>query len=266
MGLNGVVMNIGGIVFQMLGGILCAVNWRYTFFTYLLGLLSLILVFFLLPEPQKFEAPAGPAGAAPEKVKIPGSVYGWSLLIAVWTLMMYPMLTGMSSLILANNYGTAAGAGVALTFFTVGGMAAGAIFGAVYKRLTRFCIPVGLVLMTAAFALLAWGTNLTMLTIATALYGIGNGIASTAIMMFIGASVPPSATAFAMSIMMAFMSIGGFLSAYFFALIQGIFQITSLRFPFQFSVVGFAVFTVIFLIINLKPKPQASGTPAGMGQ
>lgn len=49
MGIGVVVGNVGDIVFQLLGGIFCAINWRFTFITYLLGAVSLIIVilFFL---------------------------------------------------------------------------------------------------------------------------------------------------------------------------------------------------------------------------
>ena len=136
MGFNGVIQNIGGIVFQMIGGILCAINWRNTFLAYILGIIPLIIVVFLLPEPTKIE-----------KVKIPGMVYVWAVIILVYTILLYPILTGMSSLIINNNLGTAAGAALVLTMFTVGGMVSGAVFRKVFHIANRFTFAIALIIM-----------------------------------------------------------------------------------------------------------------------
>ena len=48
----------------------------------------------------------------------------------------YPLLVNMSTIIITDNLGDAASAGVVLSMFTVGGMIAGAIFGKVYQWAT----------------------------------------------------------------------------------------------------------------------------------
>ncbi|OAA93924.1 MFS transporter [Clostridium coskatii] len=251
MGAGVVVGNVGGIVFQLLGGIFCAVNWRFTFLAYLLGAVSLIIVILFFPKLPLT------AKSNSEKVKMPAYVYIWSSIYGILMLLVYPMLTGMSSLVLTNHYGNAAGAGVALTMFTVGGMIAGAVFGAAFRMLSRFTIPIGVVLTAVGFIFFAYGTNLILFIIGATIVGIGFSLSGTAIMMQVGRAVPASGTAVAMSIVMAFMSIGGFVSGFVFAFIEKIFNITSLRFPFEFSLVCFIIYAVIHLVVNFKtPKKQ----------
>ncbi|MCH5138241.1 MFS transporter [Clostridiaceae bacterium UIB06] len=252
MGAGVVVGNIGGIVFQLLGGIFCAINWRFTFLTYLLGAVSLLIVIFFYPK-----LPLN-AKADVEKVKMPAIAYIWSTLYAILMMLVYPMLTGMSSLVLANHYGTAAGAGVALTMFTIGGMIAGVIFGAAFRMLSRFIIPIGVALNAIGFVFFVYGTNLTLLIVGATIVGVGFSLSGTAIMMYVGRSVPPAGTAFAMSIVMAFMSIGGFVSGFVFAFIEKLFNITSLRFPFALSLVCFTAYAVIDLVVILKTPKQQS--------
>lgn len=264
MGYNGIIQNIGGIVFQLLGGILCAISWRNTFLTHLLSIIPLIIVIFLLPEPEKVEKAKG------EKVKMPGMVYVWSTIFLVYEMLLYPMLTGMSSLILANNLGTAASAGVVLTMFTVGGMIAGAIFGRVYHIATKYTIVIGMIANAIGYILLIYGNSILVFTIAATIVGVGFGFIMTSILMYVGMPVPQSAQPLAISIAIAFMSIGGFISSFFFAFIEHTFNITSMRFPFILGVICLVAYSIVQTLINLKsPKtqgPSVPGNPTGAEQ
>lgn len=264
MGYNGIIQNIGGIVFQLLGGILCAISWRNTFLAHLLSIIPLVIVIFLLPEPEKIEKAKG------EKVKMPGMVYVWSTIFLVYEMLLYPMLTGMSSLILANNLGTAASAGVVLTMFTVGGMIAGAIFGRVYHIATKYTIVIGMIANAIGYILLIYGNSILVFTIAATIVGVGFGFIMTSILMYVGMPVPQSAQPLAISIAIAFMSIGGFVSSFFFAFIQHTFNITSMRFPFVLGVICLVAYSIIQTLINLKsPKtqgPSVPGNPTGAEQ
>lgn len=258
MGYNGVIQNIGGIVFSLLGGVICAINWRDTFLAHLLAIIPFVVVIFLLPEPTKTESIKG------EKVKMPGMVYVWSIIFLVYELLLYPMLVGMSSLILVNKLGTAASAGVILTMFTVGGMASGAVFGKVYRVATRFTFVLGLIINAVGYVLLIYGDSLMIFTVAATIVGIGFGFIFTAILMSVGMLVPQSATAFAISIAVAFMSLGGFLSSFFFAFVQNMFNITSMRFPYVLGAICMGGYAVIHALFNLKPtNTQGPSVPGG---
>lgn len=256
MGFNGVIQNIGGIVFQLLGGILCAISWRNTFLAYLLAIIPFIIVVLLLPEPPKIEESKN------EKIKIPSMVYIWSIIIFVDTLLLYPMLTGMSSLVINNNLGTAASAAIVLTMFTVGGMVSGAVFGKIYHAATRFTFAIGLIMHAVGYIFLICGNSLMAFCIGSTIVGIGYILAFTAILMSVGILVTPSSTTFAMSLIMAFMSIGGFVSSFFFAYIQRIFNITYSKFPFIVGVICLVVYSIIHVLINIKapksPTPSIS--------
>lgn len=258
MGYNGVIQNVGGIVFQLLGGILCAINWRDTFLAHILAIIPLIIVLFLLPEPEKVVKAEG------EKIKMPGMVYVWALILLVYEILLYPMLTGMSSLIIDNKLGTAASAGVALTLFTVGGMVSGAIFGRVYRVTTRFTFVLGLIMNAVGFIFLIYGNSLTLLNIGSTFAGVGFGFILPAILMDVGMLVSPAASAFAISIVIAFMCLGGFLSSFFFAFINHTFNITSMKFPFILGAICMAIYAVIHIMLNLKTS-NTQGTSAQGG-
>ena len=104
---------------------------------HLLGIISLVMVMFMLPEPKKKEE------AVAEKISIPPAVYLLSVLFGIAMMLNYPLLVNMSTIIITDNLGDAASAGIVLSMFTVGGMVAGAIFRKIYQKATRFTFPLG---------------------------------------------------------------------------------------------------------------------------
>lgn len=254
MGINSVVMNIGGIVLQLLGGVLASIGWNYSFLAHALGIITFIIVLVFLPEPQKQEIPAGTDGVAKEKLKMPGSVFGWSLLFGIVTILDYPSLTNMSSVLLTIK-ANAAVAGVVLMFMTVGGMAAGAIFGNVYQKFGRQTLSIGLVFFIVSQVIFSFSQSVTLFIIGEACLGVGLTLSMSSIYMLAGASVHPSQTPMAMSIIVSGMNLGGFLSGYFYAAIMEPLHITTLRFQYYFGTGGYLAILVFFLILFAVKKP-----------
>ncbi|MCR4437271.1 MAG: MFS transporter [Clostridiales bacterium] len=268
MGLTGVFMNIGGIVFQMLGGVLCVISWRHTFLAHLVAVILLIAIVLWLPNPP--EAPKAPAGApAAPKVKMPIMIWVIGVLFGINFVLMMPVFLNMSLIIVGGNMGNAASAGFVLMMNTVGGMAGGALFGKVFQKAGRFTLAVGLSIAAVGFALLATAGNLPLLTVGSAITGFGFSLGMPAVMMAVGAMVPPHATPLAMAIMNSFSGVGGFVAPMIFAGIMGALKITWIRFPIVVGLVCIAIFVVIYTLINLRSKPAPSvsgGPPADMAQ
>lgn len=260
MGLTGVAMNIGGIIFQMLGGILCVVSWRHTFLTHLTVIAILIPIILWLPNPPP--APAAVAGApAPPKFKMPPVIWLIAFLFGLNFIIMMPVMLNMSSIIIEGGLGNAASAGFVLTMNTAGGMVGGALFGTIFKKLGRFTLPTGLTLAAAGFLLLTFAPSIALLTAGTTLMGFGYGFGMPSVMMAIGQLLPPYATPLAFSILNSVSGVGGFLAPMLFAGIMGAFNITWIRFP---CIVGFAIVAVFVVIYTLRVlKPPAPAVPAG---
>ncbi|AEE90493.1 Major facilitator superfamily MFS_1 [Tepidanaerobacter acetatoxydans Re1] len=248
LGLSGLVMNLGGIVLQLLGGILCSIKWNYAFLAHLLGVISLVMVIFMLPEPEKQkEEDKG-------KISIPFSVYLASILFGIAMMLNYPLLVNMSTIIITDNLGDAASAGIVLSMFTVGGMLAGAIFGKLYQKATRFTIPIGLAIMAIGAGFVYYANNLMLLTFGMTLVGIGFGIVMPAVMMIIGMIVSPASFAAASGILMAFMNLGGFVSTYYIAFLSNI--NSAIRFPIFVAMVAYGISAVVYALTQLKTPPS----------
>ncbi|MCO5387546.1 MAG: MFS transporter [Desulfosporosinus sp.] len=257
MGTNSVVMNIGGIVLQLLGGVLASVNWNYSFLAHALGIITFFIVLIYLPEPQKAETPLGTEAV---KLKMPTSVIGWSIVFGIITILDYPSLTNMSSVLLTIK-ANAAVAGVVLMFMTVGGMAAGAVFGKVFQKLGRQTLNLGLVFFIGSQIIFSFSQSVTLFIIGEVCLGIGLTFSMSSIYMLAGSSIHPSQTPMAMSIIVSGMSLGGFLSGYFYAAIMEPLHITTLRFQYYFGTAGYLAIFVFFLVAFAMKKQSAPVEP-----
>ncbi|GAQ26317.1 MFS transporter [Tepidanaerobacter syntrophicus] len=251
LGMSGLVMNLGGIVLQLLGGVLCAIKWNYAFLAHLLGAIPLIMVMLMLPEPEK------KIGEERGKISIPPSVYLISILFGIAMMLNYPLLVNMSTIIITDNLGDAASAGIVLSMFTVGGMIAGGIFGKLYQKASKFTITIGLIILAIGAGIVYYSNNIVVLTIGMMLDGIGFGIIMPAIMMILGMIVSPASFAAASGVLMAFMNLGGFVSTYYIAMLG---QINSeIRFPIFVATVIYGASAVVYTLMQLKSKPSISG-------
>ncbi|MDQ7096866.1 MFS transporter [Desulfosporosinus sp. PR] len=260
MGINGVVMNIGGIVLQLLGGVLAAVSWNYSFLAHALGLLTFIIVLIYLPEPPKAEK-EGSVNVETEKLKMPASVFGWGVVFGVLTILDYPSLTNMSSVLLTIKANSAV-AGVVLMFMTVGGMIAGVVFGKMYQKVGRQTLNIGLAFFMISQILFSFSQSVPLFILGEACLGVGLTLCMSAIYMLAGASVHPSQTPMAMSIIVSGMNLGGFLSGYFYAAIMEPLHITTLRFQYYFGTFGYLATLALFIIIFAVKKPAAPVGPS----
>lgn len=245
LGIGGAVTSVGGIVLQLLGSILCSINWHYTFVAYALGIIALIIVFLFLPEPVKSNQQRG------GKISIPGLVYIVCILYGVVVLLIYPVLLNMSTIIIAGNLGAVTLVGFVLSMFTVGGTIAGAIFGKVFRLAGKFTLSIGLMLFVFSLGIIYYGDRLILLTIGTTLMGVALGFTTPSITKSVGEAVSPASHAAAMGIFVAVMNIGLFLTSYYMAGLTSLFGNTSPKFPIFVSMIVFAVSTLIIVMINL---------------
>ena len=255
MGLSNVIANVGGILFQLLGGFAATASWELAFLVHGLGIITLIFVLFL-PEPAK--VPVQAAGEA--KPKMPASVYGFAAAIFFIMALIYPMLVNMSSIIAGSGMGGAGDAALVLTMFTVGGMLGGFIFAKVFGIFKKNSLTLGLAMLTLAMASIGFGSSIAFMYIGTTVAGIGFSFIMPTVFMDLGTAVHPSQMPTASGIIMACLNIGGFCSAYMFAFIAGIAGMTeSIKFPFYVSMSVFAVATIAYLLI--KPKEAVAPQP-----
>lgn len=264
MGMGSVTMNAGGIVYAMLGGWVAIFGWQNIFLVHLIGVVLLILVVLFLPK-QEIQAQAKPDtnNVAVEKDKLPFTAYGVMFLSFLLCMIIYPVLVNMSSVVINENIGTAAAAGIVITMYTVGGMIGGAVYGKLSGLVKGLTISTALIIIAVGLALLSYGNSLILLAIGSTLAGVGFGIYFPDFYMLIGKACKPSVVAFGMSLVMAGFNIGAFLSPYFFAFLAQATGQTGLRFPFFFGMVSYIIIALILaFILGKKPSTETETATA----
>ncbi|MBC3797328.1 MFS transporter [Acetobacterium tundrae] len=252
-GIVTLAMNIGGMILQYMGGYFASIGWNYSFLPHGLGIISLIMVIFFLPEPA--QAPVTVQTELVPKEKLPLKVWITVLVYGIFTLTIYPMLVNMSTLIVNRGLGTTATAGIVLAIFTIGGMLAGSVFGKLFKISNRFVLALGFAIAVAGSLVVVYAGNVYILSVGAFLGGFAMSTLIPGCMMIIGMTAKPAQMAFAVSLFFAGMNLFGFLSTYWIGAIAGITG-DAVTAPILVSGGVQAVFCLLYLVVNpLKPSP-----------
>jgi MFS family permease len=241
---------IWGIVFTLLGGFLCDVYWRCTFYAYLLVVPVLLFVLAKMPEPAKQQE-----AERSKSIGLTGTAWSWIVVYFAYNIIIFCFISDMAFVISSDNIGNAGTAGVAMTFSSVGGIVAGLILGWVTKSFQNYAFVLALAFLTAGSVLLVLAHTVTMFDIACGIWGLGFGIFNSLIILQIMGSVAKSAMAIALAILMSAMGIGQFLSPIYYSYINSLFGFQSPRAPWILATACFAVAMVISpVIIALKSR------------
>ena len=255
LGYGTLFMNGGGIILQMLGGALAEMNWQLVFWGHAFGLIGLVMAFFL-PEP---DAPAAvpEAASAGKKEKMGKAVWLIAILFIVFNILNYPIMLNISTLFEIRNAGGATVAATGLSLYTVAGCVAGLIFGTLFKFAKRWCIALGYILCGLGALCIYVGQNAAIMTLGLILIGFGFSTVMPAFFAWVGVVTPASTVAGAISICMAVMNLGGFVSSFWLKLLTAIFSENILS-GIMIEIVVFLIIGVIFLIYSpFKEKKQA---------
>ncbi|MBO4819362.1 MAG: MFS transporter [Firmicutes bacterium] len=256
LGAGNIMQNVTGVVIQNLAGIVCARNLNATWLCHLFLLIPLILMTIFLPEPEK-EVSDEASEAAVEKKPLPFRAWLIAIVYGVMFIGYYPLCLNMSAIITGEGMGTAAAAGTVLSFYTVGGMIAGAIFGVMYKVIKhKLTLPVCLILYVLPMFCVAFGHNLIMFYIGITLSGIGVFTTWSAAMMDYQTFVPAEQLGAASGIFAACLNAGAFGASPFTALVANISGNSDPRLTVVYGSFVCAVLAVLWIVIRAMHKPQ----------
>lgn len=205
------VMNLGGVAITSLGGVLAVNNWNNAYYIFFVMLLTIPVQLLCLPKGAFAGASVPTAqGEKKEKGKLPMKVWAISIHYFFFFLALYVFGTNVSEYIITTyKLGTSAEAGVASSMVTVGGIAAGAFFGAYSKVLKKATVPV---LMGIAVVGLLVPIFVTTSIVAIFACGLLLGVAMMGcnpyIMGYMGQITTPDQYSNALSIFSGFMNGG----------------------------------------------------------
>lgn len=239
-----------GIVFTLLGGFLCNIHWRYTFYAHLLVVPVLILVMAKMPEPEKKQET--------ERTKASGmtrKAWFYIAIYFVYNVVIFCFISDLSFVIAADKVGDAGTSGVVMTFSSIGGIVAGVILGWVTKTFRKYALVFALAFLTLGSVMLLFVEKAPMFMAAYAIWGLGFGTFNPLIILEIIGSVTKSAAALALAILTSAMGIGQFISPMSYSFVNGLFAFEGSRASWVVATACFIAALIISpVLIGLRQR------------
>ncbi len=260
-GLSPAISLLGGVVASLIGGLLAAANWRYTFGVYIIAIFVLLLIIFVVPELHK-----QPRINVRDQVRaeLPRSLYYLAFGQFMLMLVFYTVPTSLAIFMQNQGVGNAAKAGIALAVVNVFGFIAGLIFSRILELIGKNTVIWAMASMTAGLWLLGLAQHLAFILLAVSILGLGFGILQPLIYLETTRLVPKQSTPMAMSIISSALFLGQFMSPILLGFIGKLVGDTSSR--FSFNLLGLVMFIgMCIAIMTLYKSSSQSISPVNSG-
>jgi MFS family permease len=259
MGWNQAAASVGGVIFQLMGGYLAGINWRYACIATAVCAVFYLIAFISLPEP----APKAKASEADKsgkvKFRMPGSTWVLSIWYLFYAMFTFAFVTTTAMMAVGEKIATTADLGFTMSLMTISVSIVALFFGLAAKIFKKYVIAAGM-LVNAIAALVAFtGRSLILIDLAMVLCGVGLALVVPGVLTRVTSIVAPAAATMALSIFYATSGFGQFAQPLAFAWIQKGLGITDFRQAFVISLAGLIVLLVYMLIhtiTNEEPKAQ----------
>jgi len=240
----------------LLAGALCVMNWRYSFFTYLIAALPTILVLVFLPVDEKLGAASGESKQ--KKSLLPKlSLAGWLLAsIPFVAYMAYlPSVYNMSAIVVGGGLGDAVAAGFCMTLCNVVGIVIGLILGRMDKLLGRFLLPFQFIFIVIGMLLIGFGKSIMPIYIGCFVSGIGFPTTNAAVTALASRYLGKEETGMFSGVLAAMISLGATVCPFYMTFLAKITGNPSKQVPFVAgAIIFFVMGLVIMLLTGMKEK------------
>lgn len=249
LGYAAAVTSIGGILFQMLGGVMGSINWRYCFLATCISVPCYLFALLTLPDipvPQKKEKQN-----TRKKGMLNAPLLCLGTFMTFWELLYFVFLTNISLYLVQAGIASAAQVGVITSTVTIAGMLMSALYGSLVQRLHEKVLPIAYLVTAGGFLIICLTHTALMMGVGAFCIGIGYGISAPCQLNLASDLVPKEYTSVATSVCYTARGIGGFISPIVITAICSAWGISSPLFPFQLAVAALLIL-VAAMVLYLK--------------
>ncbi|MFC4373227.1 MFS transporter [Nocardia halotolerans] len=260
MGWRTTATTAGGLIWPLLAGVLGGISWHATFAIYLVGIPLGVATLVLMPRTDVAQSSSGPQGSVPELLRRYPRLLVWYGLMVTTGLMMYSLAVFLPQRL--AQLGIAAPIFVSM-FMVVQAIASIGV-GLGYARIRTYFGFSALLRCTAccwvaAFAILGSVAHPVPVFIASALFGVGNGLLLPVITVLIGETPPPQRRGQATALSGTAMFTGQFGSPLVFGPLMAATSITG---GYLLAAVIAAVVLAGLLVIRVDDPTRSGGSRA----
>ena len=258
LGRGGAVQQIGCVVLTLLGGFLCAIDWRLTFWAYGLALVALLVFVVCFKEPPSLAEEAASEGAKEEKSHIPGTAWFFIVVFMLAQVVCSPTMMNFSTLMATKIPGadptTVAGAaGTLLSVFVLAGAVSSVFMDKLVKGLGKFTGAFALAITLIGNVIIANANSIPMFTIGILVFGFGWCLVIPVINLECGNVTNKAGLAMVASLVMVAMNLGNFVASYYMGAVFS-FVGNDPSMCLIVDSVAFGVLAVAWAVFNMRNK------------
>ncbi len=242
LGVGSLVMNVGGVVFQMAGGILAESGWRTVFLGYSMYIAAFILALFIRSGPSHVET------CDRKSIKL-RPLAAPALLMFVFGILQYTIMATTAGYFNLNGFGGSSVSGTVLSLFTVGGAVGGVMFGIMMRSVFRLVFPLIGALYVVGPLMMIYASSPMVATVAMVLMGFGFGLIIPASMEWAGRVCRPSDVPMATAVVTSVLYLGNFTSTFWMRSLESLFGESTYANLWATAIVCFAL-VVVFIIYS----------------
>lgn len=257
-GFQNVMGSLGAAIASFLISWLLTISWHAAFAIYFLVIPVLILftIFVPLPSSRMSKKNAQQASKPKEKQTINGKVVLISALMFLIFLFYMPMSFKIPTLVVQEKLGTVSEVSALTGVLNLVGIPVGASFGFFFKRIHDKIFPLGFILVSIGFFVIALATSFIMLGLGCLILGIGFGLGVPYMYNWLDWSAPQNSINLATTIVLVLVNVGCAISPMIINAITPSAKVGLLISAFFFA--GFAVYAILhYLRVHKKQAKTA---------
>lgn len=255
--MNACAMLAGPVV-----GALAGISWKAPFLFNMLAIIVLLLVTFYLKEPEKVAQEKTNGVEIREKDGQEKNPEGWKIVVYIvlqfiLTMALYPVLSGMSTYMVAKNIGSPFMAGISNFVYGLFGVLINLILNWLIKCFRQYMLPVMCLCFSVGMAMVVFFPALPTLFIGVALISSGFNTLMSLFQVYNGKVSTPAQVGITSTIIIAVLNLGNFVSVYYINACHAIFSRGSdIESTFLGSMLLYLAVAVLAIIIKPAPKEE----------
>lgn len=210
-GYGAVIGSLVSALVSPISGQLTKLGWYYPFLMNAIVIIAMVMTMLFVQEPEKTIEKKKTTG----KANIPMVMY--MLLIAqfVLTMVLYPLLSGISTYLVELNLGDAGTAGLMLSLYTGSGIVTNLCLNQLQKIFKDKVLPIFLMMPVIGLALVLFTNNVILVAIGVFMSGMGFITFSSTVQLYAGAICDENTIVKVSPYLLAMTQFGVFLSSYY---------------------------------------------------
>ncbi|MFT8323867.1 MFS transporter [Oenococcus sicerae] len=259
MGYQSATGSLGSAFMAFLVGYLVTFGWHATFLIYLIALPIMILFATFVSLDQDDQKTSQPTAHTVQKQTINQSIVGLAILIFLTFVFFFALQINLPELITSKKIASLSQVSILSGISTLVSIPVGASFGFISKKLHNNIFPIGFGLIALGFLLVAFSSNLWVISTGIIIAGIGFGISVPFIYVQMARTAPKNSTNLASTILLVATNIGVFLSPTIVNFASSLIGKTNAQTNILFSCIVFVILSIVSLIV-VRSRKQAITT------